>query len=272
MSRILFRIVAAAAFVVLAAAVPTSALADSNPAGGSGGSASQGGWKAAHDSDPHAPIINVGPHHQGVAPSHQGVAAPLTVPSDFVIGTNQQGQQTSYWCGPAAVSEAIGLLGYVYSQGTEASLLKTTTGGTAWSGVNANVPAQFQTGYPVRDVIDYEWWANNGYSPGYVVVGLPYTPSQTDINNYKSNITYDLSNWWPVVSDAWEVAGYPHLTGHPHNQTIYHWFTTIGYGNYGNQTDYEDSATTVWSTVPAYTYGFDTPTMVGILGGRGYVW
>ena len=76
----------------------------------------------------------------------------------------------------------------------------------------------------------------------------------------------------PIAGDAWEVAGGPHLTGHPASQTIFHWFTVIGYGNYAATTTYEDSATSVWSSVPAYTFGFSSQTLVTILGGRGYVW
>lgn len=124
----------------------------------------------------------------------------------------------------------------------------------------------------MRDTFDYQYDVNHGFNPGYYVVGLQYTPNQTDINNYKTNLQTDISNYWPVIANAWEVAGYSHLTGHPKNQTIYHWFTIVGYDNYAAQTWYEDSATTVWSTVPAYTTNFDTPTIVGILGGRGYLW
>jgi hypothetical protein len=198
--------------------------------------------------------------------------SPLTVPSDFLMGQNQQGQQKSYWCGPAAEAESVGLVGISYSQTSEASVLKTNTGGTAWSGVNANVPASYQTGYPMRDTFNYQYDVQWGWNPSYFVVALQYTPNQNDINSYIYAMTNDISAYWPVIGNAWEVAGYNHLTGHPKNQTIYHWFTIIGYENYGNQTYYEDSATTVWSTVPAYTSNFDTPTLVGILGGRGYLY
>jgi hypothetical protein len=232
---------------------------------------SQGAWKAAHDTDPHTPIIN-GTGHQGMSVRGGRALARLSAPSDFLVGQNQQGQLNGYYCGPAAEAEIMGLFYVTYDQNTQASYLRTTTGGTAWSGVNANIPAPWPTGYPMRDVLDYEYDVNLGSNPSYLVAGLPYTPSQTDINNYINRMTADVSNYWPVIGDAWEVAGYAHLTGHPKNQTIYHWFTIIGYHNYGNQTWYEDSATTVWSTVPAYTSNFDTPTIVGILGGRGYIY
>src|SRR5258708_34491026 len=171
-------------------AFPTTAIA---------GGSSQGAWKAEHGNDPHTTISNR-PHHQGMPVSHKGSAAPLTVPSDALIGENQQGQQNSYYCGPAAEAEAVGLIGPSYSQSSEAWYLKTTTGGTAWSGGNANVPSNFQSGYPMRDVLDYQYFVySGGINPAYAVVGLPDTPSQTDINNYISHMTSDISYFWPLL-------------------------------------------------------------------------
>lgn len=236
-----------------------------------GSPSSEGAWKAAHDTDPHVPITN-GAHHTGRPANHPGALMALSAPTDFSIGQDQEGQQTTYWCGPAAEAEALGLLSLTYLQSSEATALKTTTSGTAWSGVNANVSAQFQTSHPMRDVLSYQYYLTYNIDPAYAVVAVPYTPSQTDINNYVSHLTFDISNYWPVIGNAWEVAGYAHLTGHPMNQTIFHWFTIYGYHGSGSTTSYEDSATTVWSTVPAYTDSFSSSTMVGILGGRGYVW
>jgi hypothetical protein len=269
-----FTIVVFAAAAVFAVALPTSALAVGSGEGiATTDVTALGAWKAAHDTDPHTPIVN-GPHHTGRPLMYQGAPTMLTVPSSFLIGQNQQGQQQTYWCGPAAEAEADGLLGSSYAQSSEASTLKTTTDGTAWSGVNANVPSQWLTQHPMRDVLVYHYYARTGIDAAYAVVAVPYTPTQSDINKYISNLTFDISNYWPVIGDAWEVAGYPHLTNHPHNLTIFHWFTVIGYQNYGNQTWYEDSATTMaWTpAVPAYTSNFDTPTLVLILGGRGYIW
>jgi len=106
----------------------------------------------------------------------------------------------------------------------------------------------------------------------YVPVGLPYYPSSGDVSNYKSRMTFNIDHNYPVIGDAYEAAGYPHLWGHPVNQKIFHWFTINGYRSYGNKTDYMDSATTVWPQVKAYNYGFDSATLVNILGERGYVW
>jgi hypothetical protein len=266
---------AAAALMTM---VPGTALAQATAPGVSPAqAASLGAYKAAHDTDPHfADSSKSGGLLRTSTQSSRGMMSPsfsYSLPAQYLIGKNQQGQQRTYWCGPAAVAEAMGLLGINYSQSTEASVMNTTTNGTAWSGSNANVPASFLTGHPVRDTIDYQVYANQGYDPAYAVASVPYTPTQTDTNNYISRMTLDIWALYPVVGDAWEVAGYPHLTGHPTNQTIFHWFTVIGYTNNGADTSYEDSATSVWpKTVPAYTMSFPSSTLVLILGGRGYVW
>jgi len=80
----------------------------------------------------------------------------------------------------------------------------------------------------------------------------------------------------PLAGDAYEVAGGPHLVGHPVNQTIFHWFDIRGYQNSGATTDYEDSvhgASSIgWAaTVPAYS-SLPSSTIVNIVGARGYDW
>jgi hypothetical protein len=263
--------------VAVLAAVPTTALADGSAPGTSPSqsqASAEATYKATHDADPHVPIYNQ------VRASGAFAAVAASVPSDALMTENQQGQSNGYYCGPAAVAEANGeFTESTTSQTTTASQLRTNTNGTAWSGVNANIPSSWITGYPVRDVINYDFYLQYGSNPVYSVAAVPYTPTSTDVNNYKSRMTTDTSAanppYWsgfPVVGDAWEVAGYPHLNGHPKNQTIFHWFTIIGYENYGTYTSYEDSATTLWTSVPKYTLSFSSSTLVGILGGRGYVW
>ena len=85
-----------------------------------------------------------------------------------------------------------------------------------------------------------------------------------------------------IARNAYEVGGYypnglpyPHLKGHP-NITIFHWFEIGGYqGGYtagpGTSIYYADSATSVWTSVPQFSW-YDAWTLVVILGGRGYIW
>ncbi|MCX4807236.1 hypothetical protein ACFWWM_42175 [Streptomyces sp. NPDC058682] len=73
-----------------------------------------------------------------------------------------------------------------------------------------------------------------------------------------------------TVGNSMEVYNGPHLVGHPNNSsTIYHWFPLQGYD--GDWAAYLDSATTVWSSVPARS-GMPNSPLVTIMGGRGYHW
>jgi hypothetical protein len=270
----------AAAGISVAAALmtllPVTALAQATPGVPPAEAAAMGAYKATHDTDPHLADTTSSALRSSRLQSSGALTAAVqtALPASLLLGKNQQAQANGYYCGPAAVKEAMGLLGNSnYSQSAEATALKTTSSsGTAWSGVNANVPARFLTGHPVRDVIEAEAYASFNYDAYYSVISVPYTPKASDTSNYIASLKIDMNTGFPMVGDAWEVAGYAHLTGHPKNQTIFHWFTIIGYENSGASTSYEDSATSIWTTVPAYTLNFSSSTLVLILGGRGYIW
>jgi hypothetical protein len=110
------------------------------------------------------------------------------------------------------------------------------------------------------------------YVPQYVA-----SPTANAINTYESDLEMDI---WalevPLIGDAWEVPNGPHLTGHPGNKEIFHWFEIRGYQGAGGSTMYEDSvhgaASISWSgNVPAYST-LSSNTIVTIISGRGYVW
>jgi len=231
-------------------------------------------FKKTHDTDPHIPLTSQQQallnQKDQVAHAHFASRSLSVTPDSLYYGRYlpavQQGQITSYYCGPASVSELLNYLNPATTQSDAAYWLNTTTGGTAWSGWDP-APAPYYTGHPVSDVLNYK-----RASSWYIPVGLSYYPSPTDVSTYIWRMAFDLDYNYPLVGNAWEVAWGPHLNGHPINLQIFHWFTINGYYVNGNQTDYLDSATTVWSSVPAYNFYFDSPTLVAILGGRGYVW
>jgi hypothetical protein len=181
----------------------------------------------------------------------------------WVDNLDQQGQWHSSWCGPATVSEIAHTMYYdgrgaiPVDQGTAANAMYTTGDGTNVgnfvNGLNTYV------GRPVAGW-NYYWF-----------VWLSYNPTSTERSNFVSNLEFDVNYGWPVGGDAWEVAYGPHLRGHPYNQTIFHYIELGGYGASSGSVYYADSATTVWSTVPPYSW-FDMQTMITILGGRGYAW
>jgi hypothetical protein len=244
--------------------------------------ADAGTWKAAHDTDPHLPLTaeqvemtldkRAAEPHGGVVPSPSPdfVCASCGgggYPTSAHLAANQTPQAASYYCGPAAVHEALGAVGITLSQSAAAAKLHTTTDGTAWSGGGTS-----PSGYPVPDVMNGSQTLNY-----YVPQPVSYTPSSGEVSTYTRDLTMDIyAVGAPLIGDAWEVPGGPHLVGHPASREIFHWFEIRGYQNSGSATMYEDSvhgaSSISWSgSVPAYST-LASGTIVAIVGGRGYVW
>ncbi len=176
-------------------------------------------------------------------------------PSSAYVKANQQGQQTNYWCGPATMVETLGQHAGATtgSQTWAARELGTTTSGTTKEAMQRELN-QWSGGFP------------------YDRVDLPFTPSSTDVANFKSRLKEDINKTAGIAGVAFEVHDGVRLTGHPNlPDNIYHYFNIRGYASDAATTYYEDSATTVWSTVPAYS-SKPTSTLVTIMGGRGYHW
>ncbi|MEU7012971.1 hypothetical protein [Streptomyces sp. NPDC046385] len=189
-------------------------------------------------------------------------------------GALHQSQQTSYWCGPATLvitqSAHDGVAGR--SQQDAATLLKATTSGTAWYGIDINVPNP--TGYPMADALNYRL-----PGAGYVPNALPYTPTATDKAAFKQHITHNTDNDYAIAGNAWEVPGGPHLVGHP-NIEIFHWVSIDGYNTdtAAGEVDYQDPVGGVSTSVISWagpvpkSAHISSDTLTTIMGGRGYVW
>jgi hypothetical protein len=191
-------------------------------------------------------------------------ACPSALPASKSLKLTQRPQLNSYYCGPATVSEMLAQMGKTVGQRKAARELGTNGGGTGWSD---------GSGYPVPEVLNANQSRNS-----YVAVGLPWSPTRHEIKTYEVDLVTDINHngGVPLAGDAYEVAGGPHLVGHPVNQTIFHWFDIRGYKNSGATTDYEDSvhgASSIgWAaTVPAYS-SLPSSTIVNIVGARGYDW
>lgn len=196
-----------------------------------------------------------------------GVAA--AVATSKYISVTHSSQSHTYWCGPSAVAMALRTIGVTSpTQTTLAGQLKTTTDGTAWSGVNVSTSPS--TGRPVKDVLN-----NRIGSSWYVAVDLAYSPTTTEKTNYKSRVALGITNDHGLVGGAYEVPGGPRLNGHPASGTIWHYVTMTGYSGSGSSTRYGDPASgsaTSWAgSVPAFS-DITSDKLVTILGGRGYVW
>jgi Peptidase_C39 like family len=186
------------------------------------------------------------------------------LPAARKLAATQQAQRRGYYCGPATVAEMLAQLGKHVSQATAARELKTNPSGTDWSD---------NSGYPVPDVLN-----RNQHRNDYVAVALPWSPTTTQVRDFETDLVADVNHngGVPLAGNAYEVAGGPHLAGHPVNQTIFHWFDIRGYSDYGTVTDYEDTvhgASSIgWSAaVPAYS-AMSSRAIVNILGARGYAW
>jgi hypothetical protein len=188
-------------------------------------------------------------------------------PASAHVAANQTPQSTGWYCGPAAVHEALDALGISLSQSAAASALHTTTDGTAWSG-GGTAPS----GYPVPDVLNAHE-SRNYYVPQFVAA-----PGSSVIKTYEKDLALDIyALGVPLIGDAWETrTSDHHLVGHPTDRTIFHWFEIRGYEDSGASTMYEDSvhnarSVSWYASVPAYST-LPSSWLVSIVSGRGYVW
>ncbi|MFF0723285.1 hypothetical protein [Streptomyces sp. NPDC004134] len=188
-------------------------------------------------------------------------------------GAVQQSQINSYYCGPATLVITQSARDEVgnRSQTQAGSELRTNSSGTAWYGINANVPNP--TGYPIPDVLNHRL-----PGAGYVPKALPYTPSATDKANFRDHIVHNTSGDYAIAGNAWEVVGGPHLVGHP-NREIFHWVSIDGHSDDGARTvQYRDPVGGVptsvisWAGSVPRTATISSDTITTIMGGRGYVW
>ncbi|MDG4861189.1 hypothetical protein P8605_23945 [Streptomyces sp. T-3] len=266
---------ATTALLGLSALTGTASAADSPSAPDAPGAA----YKAAHDTLGPQKLTAaqrrlIAEKEAAATRPHSG-ASPQGVQAGYVTsGGIQQSQKTSYWCGPATLVITQSAHDEVggRSQQDAATLLKTNTSGTAWYGININVPDP--TGYPMADAL-------NARLPGagYVPKALPYSPTATDKANFKSHIIHNTDNDYGIAGNAWEVPGGPHLVGHP-NIEIFHWVAVDGYNsdNGAGQVNYLDPvggvSTSVisWAASVPRSARISSDTLTTIMGGRGYVW
>ncbi|MFI8823176.1 hypothetical protein [Streptomyces sp. NPDC053431] len=285
-TRLRAAVLGAAALLTAAMAAPVAAAAPTAPAApahAAGAEPAPGAWyKAVHDT--------LGPQRltraQRSVSAAKQIDAERTYERTFPLGTPEaltgyklsgaihQSQQTSYWCGPATLVIAQSAHDEVggRSQQEAATLLRTNSSGTAWYGIDINVPDP--TGYPMADALNYRL-----PGAGYVPHALPYTPTATDKATFKQHITHNTDNDYAIAGNAWEVPGGPHLVGHP-NIEIFHWVAIDGYNTdtAAGQVNYLDPVGGVSTSVISWAGSvpksahISSDTITTIMGGRGYVW
>lgn len=174
----------------------------------------------------------------------------------------QYGQVTNYFCGPAVVSmfsaTVPGSSPYNLDQWTVANYMGTPAAGGTGAAAETN------------GLNHYVGMPDFGFN-FYGMVWMSDPPSAAQKTDFSNHLATNVGVSSPIAGLAWEVPYGPHLVGHPVSQEIGHWIEIGGYNTATSQVWYADPATTVWSTVPRYSW-FDTNTMEIILGGYGYIW
>ncbi|MFE6777521.1 C39 family peptidase [Streptomyces sp. NPDC057702] len=132
-------------------------------------------------------------------------ASAHTLPVDYQV------QETGYWCGPAATRIALSARLTPPGQAELAAQLGTTESGTDHiSQVTTVLNAHLGTGwYETKEMPDD-----------------PPTPAQKDL--LWRDIVLDIDNNYPLVANIVAPPG-NQPPGYPSDQTIYHYFTVIGY-------------------------------------------
>jgi hypothetical protein len=140
-------------------------------------------------------------------------AAPITASAhaagEHVLRIDYQVQETGYWCGPAATRIALSARGVYRSQADLAAELGTHTGGTDW------------IGQVTRVLGGYVGWYETKEMPND-----PPTQAQKDL--LWNDIVVDINNGYAIVANIVAPPG-NQPPGYPPDQTIYHYFTVIGY-------------------------------------------
>ncbi len=140
-----------------------------------------------------------------------------------VLDIDFQIQQTGYWCGPTATHNALSARIDAPSQQQLANELGTTRNGTDWIGQITPVLNAHLDGNP------------------YATTEMPNDPpSQFERDRLWQDVVTSIDNNYPVVANIVAPAS-NHPPGYPNN-TIYHYFTVIGYNADSDEVYIADSA------------------------------
>ncbi|MBB4909525.1 C39 family peptidase [Actinophytocola algeriensis] len=137
--------------------------------------------------------------------------ADVHVAGEHVLQVDYQVQETGYWCGPAATRIALSARGVYRSQADLAAELGTHTGGTD------------HIGQVTRVLGGYVGWYETKEMPND-----PPTQAQRDL--LWRDIVLDIDNGYAIVANIVAPPG-NQPPGYPPGQTIYHYFTVIGYND-----------------------------------------
>lgn len=164
------------------------------------------------------------------------------------LEVDYQVQETGYWCGPAATRIALSARMGAPSQTDLAAQLGTTENGTDdISQVTSVLNANLGTG-----------WYESKYMPDD-------PPSQEQKDLLWQDIVGDIDNNYPLVTNIVAPPG-NQPPGYPSDQTIYHYFTVIGYDDANKSVLIADPAS--FSGNQIYWLSFDQ--LASLIPPKGY--
>src|SRR5258708_2499345 len=84
----------------------------------------------------------------------------------------------------------------------------------------------------------------------YMPVDMDYSPTASQRSTFISYMQFDLDHGTPTIGRAMEVAGGPHLVGHPVNENINHYFAIGGHAANAGHPYFTHSAANGLESVP----------------------
>lgn len=164
----------------------------------------------------------------------------------MVVDIDFEYQQTSYRCGPAATRIALSARGVAVTQQLMADALPTDENGTDWIG-------------QVTAVL-------SGYVGWYETKEMPNDPpTQAQRDLLWDDITLDLGKGYAPVTNIVAPPG-NHPPGYPSDQTIWHYFTVIGYNPDNQEVLIADPA----GFAPTGTYWLTFDQLATLIPPKGY--
>lgn len=170
----------------------------------------------------------------------------------------------------AAAYLGVGWSGTVaQKQSAAASLLGTTSAGTAWYGSDSVPSFPKSSWYPMQDALNYRLY-HYGKSTWYDVVALPGTPTSAQQIAFRDHLTFDTTQNHPGEDNQYSIAGYE--IGSQPPGAWQHWWSARGYASNGEITKFNDPAQWSAGRMSSATTRGGAHTVVVALGGRGYIW
>lgn len=185
------------------------------------------------------------------------------------LAIQQQGQETNYWCGYAAIQSLLQFEYILHSQTVIAAAVYSTGSACPWYLTNGNSTSQFPAAVYLTNEIS-----------GFSYVPFPYGPAGSNppsASDLKTRLTGTVNSGHGVLACGTSKASSgdaSHLPNYP-SFNVNHWIVIKGYYNYGNNVYIADpakSSAVSWSgNIVAY-YDIPTSSLQAFVAPKGIIW